>query len=256
MSAPPLVNIYDSRGEDYRAAFKEFLDHTDQKAKAMAWLEHEIDSLPVRRVFIDAGAGNGKLTTWFVPRFDRVIAIEPNPSLAQELRSACPTAVVIPTMIRDADPPMRADFVLCSHVFYYIDHSEWLESLRHLTGWLETGGVLAVAMQNHTTDCMRMVRHFTGKTLDLPGLVHAFEVAAGRGYEARTDTVPAHIATDTFASAYVIAEFMMNVMPLSSPPLRAELERYVEQHFRRAEGNYRFSCDQDFLRIRRLQPNQ
>jgi trans-aconitate methyltransferase len=244
------VRVYSSLGEDYHAAFKEFLDHTDQKANAMAWLEREVASLPRRETFIDAGAGNGKLTTWFVPRFERVIAVEPNASLAAELRAACPSATVLPTTIGQADPPARAEFILCSHVFYYIDHGQWLPDLQRLAGWLRPGGLLALALQNRDTDCMRMVRHFTGRTIDLPDLADAFKGVAEGRYEVRVETVPARIRTDMLASAYTIAEFMMNVMPLTSPPPRADLERYVEQHFRKPGGGYEFSCDQDFLRVR------
>jgi SAM-dependent methyltransferase len=248
---PELMKVYDSSGEDYRLAFQEFLDHTDQKAKAMAWLEREVEALPGKRVYIDAGAGNGKLTAWFVPRFEQVIAIEPNPALERELRIACPTAVVLAAGIGAAEPPARADFVLCSHVFYYIDRSQWRPTLERLASWLRPGGVLAVALQNHGTDCMHMLRHFTGHIFDLPALARTFEAGAGGQFEVAIETAPARISTDSLASAYVIAEFMMNLLPLPSPPRRVDLESYVEQHFRRPEGGYQFSCDQDFLRIRR-----
>jgi SAM-dependent methyltransferase len=251
MPAPPLMKVYDPRGEEYLAAFKEFLDHTDQKTKAMAWLEREVDALPAKRVFIDAGAGNGKLTAWFVPRFGQVIAIEPNPTLAHELRAACPTATLIPTTIREADPPTQADMVLCSHVFYHIERGRWLENVKRMACWLAPGGVLAVAIQNHASDCMRMVRHFTADSPDLPALARTFAADEAGRYDVRVDTVPAQIRTDTFPSACVIAEFIMNAVPLPNPPPRAELERYVEHHFRRPEKGYQFSCDQDFLRIQR-----
>lgn len=251
MDNAALMKVYDSSGEDYRIAFKEFLDHTDQKAKAMAWLEHEVNSLASKGVFIDAGAGNGKLTAWFVPRFEQVIAIEPNPSLERELRAACPTATVIAATIGAAEPPARADFVLCSHVFYYIDRGQWRQTFERLASWLRPGGVLAVALQNHGSDCMAMLRHFTGQLFDLPALARTFEAGADGQYEVRIETVPARIQTDTLASAYIIAEFMMNLLSLPSPPRRAELESYVEQHFRRPEGGYQFSGNQDFLCIRR-----
>ncbi|MHB1426700.1 MAG: class I SAM-dependent methyltransferase [Gemmataceae bacterium] len=251
MASSALMKVYSSNGEDYRIAFKEFLDHTDQKTNAMAWLEREVHALPSKRVFIDAGAGNGKLTAWFVPLFEQVIAIEPNRSLERELRAACPTAVVIPATIGDAEPPARADFVLCSHVFYYLDRGQWLPILERLASWLRSGGVLAVALQNHGTDCMHMLRHFTGRLFDLAALTRSFEDSASGQFEVRIETAPARIETESSASAYVIAEFMMNLLPLSSPPRRDELESYVEQHFRRPEGGYQFSCNQDFLRIRR-----
>jgi len=113
----PLVCVYDSCGEPYRRAFQVFLDHTDQKSKALTWLEIQVASLSQRGVFIDAGAGNGKLTSLLAPRFEQVIAIEPNPLLREELGRACPSAVVLSSSIIEAEPAARADFVLSSHVF-------------------------------------------------------------------------------------------------------------------------------------------
>jgi hypothetical protein len=62
--------------------------------------------------------------------------------------------------------------------------------------------------------------------------------------------VEAHVRTDSFEAAYVIAEFCLNALPLPHPPPRAELEQYIRTHFQ-SNGSYRFSCHQDFLRIRR-----
>jgi trans-aconitate methyltransferase len=227
-----------------------FLAHTDQKAKANAWLEQVVNGLADRGLFVDAGAGNGQLTGWLAPRFRKTIAIEPNPSFREGLEKSCPGVELLSVPITEARPSAPADFVLCSHVLYHIDQAHWAEHLRYLASWLRPGGVLAVALQNHETDCMRMVRHFTGADFDLGALARPFANAAQGRFDVRTETVEAHIQTDSFETAYIIAEFMLNVFPLSQPPLRAELERYIRTHFH-SNGNYRCSCHQDFLRIRR-----
>ena len=252
MSAQPSVKVYDSRGADYQEAFRVFLAHTDQKTNASAWLEREVAALPRREVFIDAGAGTGALTAWLQPRFRRTIAVEPNAALRDDLRAACPAAEVLGANITAAEPGAAADFVLCSHVFYYIDRATWPDNLRRLADWLRPGGVLAVALQNPATDCMRMLHHFTGQAFDLSAAARALAAEAGDRVEVRIDTVPAHVRTATFEPAYVVAEFMLNLLPLPSPPSRADLERYVNDHFRRPDGSYLFSCHQDFLRVGRL----
>src|SRR5437773_11130918 len=65
MAEEQTIAVYDSQSHEYHRAFQVFLDHTDQKLKAQKWLTDLIDRLPSRRVFIDAGAGNGKVTAWF-----------------------------------------------------------------------------------------------------------------------------------------------------------------------------------------------
>ncbi len=152
--------------------------------------------------------------------------------------------------IADARPGAAADFVLCSHVFYYVPPDQWRDTLHTLAGWLRPGGVLAIALQNHETDCMRMLRHFTGRQFDLGALGRSYASETAGAFDLRIDTVAAHVDTDSFASAYMIAEFMLNLLPLPTPPERAALERYVQNHFQQG-GRYRFSCHQDFLRLER-----
>jgi ubiquinone/menaquinone biosynthesis C-methylase UbiE len=244
------VRVFASNSAEYHGAFKTFLDHTDQKVKALEWLGGQVDRLPQRNVMIDAGAGTGKLTSQFVHRFQRVVAIEPNPSLLTELTASCPSAKVIPTNISDANPAEQADFILCSHVFYYIPQPEWHITLDRLIDWLAPGGVLAVAIQNPDTDCMRMLYHFVGSRGDLRDLQVAAESAARGRYQVRLETVRARIQTDNLETACQIAEFLLNVLPIPSPPLWSELQAYVTTHFQKGPG-YEFSCDQDFLRIER-----
>src|SRR5262245_22126525 len=142
------VKIYDSQGDEYSRAFGVFLAHTDQKVKANAWLENAVDELTSRNVFIDAGAGTGQLTRFLQQRFLQTIAIEPNPCLRVELQRLCPEAEVLAVPIAVARPRLPADFVLCSHVFYYIDRKLWMKNIRALASWLGPGGVLAIALQN------------------------------------------------------------------------------------------------------------
>jgi SAM-dependent methyltransferase len=244
------VAVYDSQSSAYHRAFQVFLDHTDQKAKAREWLDRLVEGLPSRQVFIDAGAGNGKVTAWYLDRFQRTIAVEPNPSLCAELRRTCSTAEVVPEAIMHSQPAASGDLVLCSHVFYYIDRARWMPDLEKLTSWLSPDGVLVVVLQNHRTDCMRMLEHFHGERFSLRELADSFRTAWGNRYHVDLETVPAQVVTADPASAYTVAEFMLNLLPMPRPPARRALEDYVWTQAADPDGGFRFSCDQDFLSIR------
>jgi hypothetical protein len=189
------------------------------------------------------------VTAWFSEQFDRTIAIEPNPSLRAELIQECPAAAVLAERILDAKVADSGDLILCSHVFYYIDVSEWMAHLRRLVSWLASGGVLVLAVQNENTDCMRMLDHFLGRRFPLSALARQFQAERGGSYEVLIETVPAKIETSDLASAYAVAEFMLNLLPMPDPPARDSLEKYVHAHFERPDGSFRFSCDQDFVQI-------
>lgn len=246
----PGIKIYKSSTEEYHHAFQVFLDHTDQKTKAKEWLEASIRKLPSRRVFIDAGAGNGKVTAWFTDLFERTLATEPNESLRKELKTTCPKAEVYGDTILESSIAGPADFVLSSHVFYYIPAGEWGGNLEKIASWLSAEGTAAVVLQNHGTDCMKMLRHFLNKSFDLRPLAENFKKQADGRYQITLETVPAHIRTKTFEDAMTIAEFMLNLLPLEEAPPRQEVEAYVRKNFS-TPGGFSFSCSQDFLTLRR-----
>jgi hypothetical protein len=244
------VQVYDSQSDAYHDAFQIFLDHTDQKVNARRWLDGLVQSLPARRVYVDAGAGNGQVTAWFIDAFERTIAIEPSPSLSADLRRNCPTAEVLPVKILEARPAAPADLILCSHVLYYIQQGEWLPTVARMASWLAPGGTLAIVLQNHETDCMRMLQAFHGQRFDLSLLAQEFDRKHGQRYKVERQVVPAHVTTPDLATAYIIAEFMLNLLPMPNPPARTALEDHVRKHFVGPEGSFRFSCHQDFLVIR------
>lgn len=243
------IAVFDSATAAYTQAFQTFLAHTDQKDQAMQWLANEVQALPRRGVAIDAGAGTGKLTAWLLEHFGRVIGVEPNPTLADAFRATCPGTPLLQQTILDAQPEAAADFVLCSHVFYYLPRETWEDNLLRLISWLAPGGVLAITIQNGQTDCMRMLDHFLGGRFPLGTLAEAAQLAPGGPYQVRLDTVPAWIRTDDLPTACAIAEFMLNLLPIENPPEWAALEAYVAEHFAQPGGGYAFSCHQDFLRV-------
>ena len=256
------IQVFDSQGEAYKRAFQIFLDHTDQKRNAKRFLQKLVDGLPNRNVFIDAGAGNGEVTKAFAGAFCHTIAIEPNPHLLAQLKQAIPQAEAIAAPILAAHPKAQGDFVLCSHTLYYIPAEEWLAHLDRLVSWMSPAGVTVVVVQNHDTACMAMLDHFFGHRFDLHQLAQAFREEHGDRYDVVITLDPAHVEhreavrerrahveTTELASAYAIAEFMLNLLPISRPPARQDVEDYLAKHCL-DDGTYRLSVHQDFLQIR------
>ena len=234
--------------QDYHRAFRLFLDHTDEKTRAQEWLEGIVAALPFRRSFIDAGAGTGQFTAWLADRFEKTLALEPNPVLYAELRKACPGIEVRQARILDTTPASAADLVLCSHVLYYIAPPEWQAHLAAMASWLSPSGALVVVMQSPDSDYMEMLTHFHQRRFDLRAVAGEFEAIQAGRYRTSVERVPAQVATTDLESAVAIAEFMMDVIHVDAHPPRQALEDYVTARFAHA-GGFRFACDQDFLRI-------
>lgn len=258
------IKIYDSQSSEYDQIFQFFLDHTDEKEKTIRWLKKKVDSLPSRELFIDAGAGDGGTTSLFMDSFAEVIALEPNQALRAKLKQNCPQTgcplgiEVLPHKILEANLSPRASLVLCAHVFYYIDHAAWMANLEQLVSWLSPNGLLVVALQHHESDCMKMHKHFCGQEVNLSALGRRFTQRApcqrekAELYEVVMECIPINIITKDLNSAYLIAEFMLNLLPMPNNPTRRAVEAYIKQHFRRSEGGFSFSSDQLLLQIRRL----
>src|SRR5262249_36939953 len=149
-----------------------------------------------------------------------------------------------------AQPDAKGDLVLCSHVLYYIPHSEWRPTVARMASWLTPVGALTIVLQNHETDCMRMLEVFHGRRFNLAVLGDEFTSEHGQDYCVERHVVPANVTTPDFNSAYVIAGFMINLLPIRNLPPRQALEEYISKHFAQPGGGYRFTCDQDFLVIR------
>ncbi len=140
--------------------------------------------------------------------------------------------------------PKRNVFML-----YYIPSEEWLAHLDRLVSWMSPTGVTVVVVQNRDTACMAMLDHFFGHRFDLQQLAQAFREKHGDRYNVVITLDPAHVETREPASAYAIAEFMLNLLPISRPPARRHVEDYLAKHCL-TDGTYRLSVHQDFLQIR------
>jgi hypothetical protein len=251
ISSTHLVRSFDSSEPAYYRAFQLFLQHTDQKEKARQWLEDAVAQLPKRITLIDAGAGNGALLRWLSAHFETSIGVEPNPSLYQELAPHCTHSQQ--ASILESELEAMGDLVVCSHVFYYIPKQEWADNLQRLLSWVADEGQLVIALQNPRTDCMEMVRHFTGQSFDLSELVPLLNDLEGGPYNAKLERVQATIKADDLQTACQVAEFVLNVLPIPEDLTWFELEQYVEDRFADLGGGYSFSCHQDFLHIIRHQ---
>lgn len=244
------IRVFDSQGQDYKQAFQIFLDHTDQKRNARRWLQQVVDGLPMRQVFIDAGAGNGEVTTAFAGSFARTIAIEPNAYLLNQVRQALPAVEAIERPIMEAQPAAKGDLVLCSHTLYYIPADQWLAHIERLVSWMGPTGVTILVLQYRESGCMNMVNHFFGHRFELRQTVEAFRANHGNRYEVTTTLDPAHVETPDLAKTYAVAEFMLNLLQIATPPKRCDVEAYVKANFAAPDGCFKIPVHQDFVEIR------
>lgn len=246
------VNAYTYDSEAFHKAFAVFLENTDEKVKTRQWLEPIVQAVSTRQTFVDAGAGEGGTTAWIAEKFAKTIAIEPNPSLRTALANNCPGVEVWAKTVMEAPVPLGSvDFVLCGHVFYYIDDADWDAHLDQMASWLKDDGLLILTMQHHLSDCMQLHGYFCGRHFDLTPLTDSFQARHGDRYVVQRHVIPIQIVVKERQVAYMLAEFMLNLLPLTDPPARDAVDAYIEKQFRKENGEYRFSSDQVSIQIYR-----
>lgn len=235
---------------EYAGAFETFLTHTDQKTKAIGWLTDFVRGLPSRSLFVDAGAGEGSTTAALGKFFDRTIAIEPNSALRVELARRCPDAEIVEAPIAEARIVSSVDFVLCSHVLYYIPQTNWGDTLERLTSWLGVDGTAVVLLGNRDADSMALSREFFGRQFDLARAAQEFKTRHD-DWEIVMRLLNCEVVVDDLESACTLTRFFLSDHPdWGRTVTRRKVEEYVRSHFTDPRG-YRLSCDQDILLLRR-----
>jgi hypothetical protein len=246
------INVYESHSNQYVQAFELYLRHSSEQQKTIQWLKQLVERLPSKRLFVDAGAGQGLKTEPLANMFEQTIAIEPNQLLRQQLQQRCPQIEIDPNSIMQAQIlPGSADLVLCAHVFYFIAQEKWLEHLDRLASWLAPDGVIVVILAHPCADCMQIYEDFYTQNFDLAALGNLFQSERSDAYQVEIERLPVDITTDEMDSAYTIAEFLLNPPPHPhAPPMRSTVEAYVRDHYSQPTGYY-MSCDQTCISIRR-----
>jgi hypothetical protein len=144
-----------------------------------------------------------------------------------------------------------ADFVLCSHVLYYIPQNDWTAILERLTSWLGAHGAAVVLLGNSNADVIALLRDFFGWNIDLAPAVHEFKARHDDDFEILTHTLNCKIVVDDLESACTLTRFFLSDYPnWGKTVTRRRVEEYVRSHFTDPRG-YRLSCDQDALLLLR-----
>ncbi|MEV5428009.1 methyltransferase domain-containing protein [Streptomyces sp. NPDC052701] len=244
--------------EAYGDALARFLAGSDEKARTHAYLDDVVRRMPVRRVLLDVGAGDGTTACHLSRFFERTVCIEPSEHMRRVLERACPHALVLADPVLRAQPGVSADLALLSHVLYYVPRAQWAPTVLRVLDWVEPGGTLLIVLQNPDDACMRMVRHFTGNRFDLREL--ADELTTTGNVPARAlalESVPARYTGTDLDEVVAVAAFHLNVPspgPGGEPVSREAVADYVRRHFADRAGGFTMSHAQDVLRIHRPRP--
>lgn len=131
--------VFDSRfgaaADAYAACRPGYSPELFERILAAVPLDH-------RSCAMDLGAGTGKSTHPLLEHFSRVIAVEPDPRMAEKLHASEPLASIqIATAEDTYQQPGSVDLVVIATALHWMDVPR---VMTNVASWLRRGGVLAV----------------------------------------------------------------------------------------------------------------
>lgn len=147
---------------EYRRQLDLFTRSSTEKQIELVKLGEVLAGITNREAFLDIGAGGGYLTIPLSQSFEKTVIVEPNGKQADFLRKRCPGFTIHHDTWGNVDlGDALFDFILCSHVLYYIHPDAWLPALEKMYGRLAPGGRIAVVLQSPIGEVAAFFNQFT-----------------------------------------------------------------------------------------------
>ena len=231
---------------EYRRQLNLFSSCCTEKQAELVRLGEILNKVRSRERFLDIGAGGGHLTIPLSGMFQSTVVVEPNARQAEFLSRRCPKFDIHNCRFEDAPlSPASFDFVLCSHVLYYVNEALWPELVARMFGLLTPGGRLAIVLQAPVGQVADLFRAFTRYDVDLLGLWRTLNETYGEeNVEVRT--IRNEIWTENLEDLTDMALFLL--LDARFRERRSEIRDYLERECK-TEGGYRLVQDEVLLAV-------
>ena len=171
-STVEMVEIVEMEEDgEYQRQLALFSQSSTEKGIELVRIGETIARLARRRSFLDIGAGGGHLTIPISTSFDATTVVEPNARQAAYLRRRCPQFQIINDVWdKVALGSERFDFILCSHVLYYIAEGRWLDTIAKMYTHLDDQGCLAIVIQSPIGEVADFFHYFADYDVNILNL--------------------------------------------------------------------------------------
>jgi len=233
---------------EYQRQLDIFVRSSTEKGIELVKIGEVIADLAHRRNLLDIGAGGGDLTIPIAQSFKETTIVEPNEKQAAFLRRRCPAFNIYNDLWEKIDlGSKRYDFILCSHVLYYIEEGRWLTAIEKMYSHLEDGGKIAIVLQSPIGEVADFFNHFAKYDVDILGLWRDLIRKYGdNAIEAKYFIN--EIWTENIEDMITVGLFLL--IDSRFVKYKMEIRRYIETHHKVGE-NYRMKQDEILLVIKK-----
>lgn len=234
----PKMQHVAEREQDLRL-YHLFLKSTDQKAVIISRVEKIIEDsfdnerLKEEGVMLDVGTSDGLILKALMHNFSLCVSIEPDEKATKKLQEEnIPGLMVVTDFIQNYSPPdgERYDFILVSHMLYYIEVEERKKQVERITSWLKPGGKLVLIhganIQSGKHDKVRMMRKLGSGDTDVESekiIAHMEE----KGYTVTSEPLESKVVAN-LEDMVDILKFLLRIPLPELEPRTSELREYVK----------------------------
>lgn len=234
---------------EYKRQLDLFAKSSTEKGIELLKIGEIIAGLRKREKFLDIGGGGGDLTVPISQSFGETTLVEPNAKQTAMFQKRFPDVKVHNDVWEMVDLGKQCfDFILCSHVLYYIEKGKWLSTIEKMYGHLEDGGAIAIILQSPVGEVARLFHHFTHYDVNILELWEQLIQCYGKKVvEMRYFTH--EIWTENAEDMLDIALFLL--LDRKFRKKTDEIKDYLERHHK-TESGYRLLQDNIFLTLRKV----
>ncbi len=245
--------------EQYLKGFQLFLKSTDQKVVIISRVRGVIEgAFDLQRLkkegkILDVGTSDGLVLESLIGLFSGGTAVEPDRKATILLNNKKIQGLkVVNSFIQNFAPPdgEKYDFILMSHMLYYLKEDERQRQVERMIPWLKPGGKLVLIhganIQGERHDKARMMRQLGSEDTDVES----------KGIIARLKEKKHDVTSEILESKVVagrddmvdILKFLLHTPLPQLEPRIPEIRRYVEENlFDEGLGQYRLRIPQDLV---------
>lgn len=234
---------------EYQRQLSLFVRCSTEKGIELVKIGEIIGGLTKRRYFLDIGAGGGDLTIPISQSFEETTVVEPNEKQASFLKRRCPNFKIYNDFWEKVDlGSQRYDFILCSHVLYYIEEGHWMTTIEKMYVHLEEGGRIALVLQSPIGEVANFFNQFTHYDVNILELWR--DLIKRYGDEAiEVRYFMNEIWTERLEDMVTIGLFLL--IDRKFIEYEEKIRQYFESHHK-TPGGYRIKQDEILLVIKKI----
>ncbi len=233
---------------EYQRQLKLFSECSQEKSIELVHIGEVISELRNSKKFLDIGAGTGNLTISVSQFFAETKIVEPNKRQAELFQRRHPKFCVNDARWEDADLGSDLfDFILCSHVLYYVPACDWLKMIAKMYAHLAAHGIIAIVLQSPVGGVAEFFRSFS--KYDVPVIELWRNLTMTYGYQSvQVRYFVNEIFTETIEDMVDLGLFLLLDKKYRSR--KEKIERYFDERHK-VDGGYRIMQDEIMLTIKR-----